>query len=342
MPYAVFITQSSWIDSLRNHGYDEEVNFWRPSGKGISTKLVGSYMIFVRKGKLPRKVMGYAKIKSVQRLEIREAWECWGVRNGVSSLQEFVGKVGDVATASTNNGGNSRNVTADEQSMIGCIVLTDVVFFTEEVAPVTNAIWTDFPARVVVYKVYPESFPPRLKELIDLDPQLSAQLGEPSIWTSEPILAETSDHAAERLVPRSHGSRHIDFETLTREARYLGLAGEQFVLSEERKGLEAAGRADLALLVEHTSVTVGDGAGYDIRSYSRDGQPKFIEVKTTTGPARKAFIMSANERAFAEEHPDKYWVYRVYHFNSRPQVREIPGTKLRELTFEPIQFRVQF
>ncbi len=39
----------------------------------------------------------------------------------------------------------------------------------------------------------------------------------------------------------------------------------------------------LAEKVRHVSQLQGDGAGYDIESYSLDGTIKYVEVKTTKG-----------------------------------------------------------
>jgi hypothetical protein len=64
----------------------------------------------------------------------------------------------------------------------------------------------------------------------------------------------------------------------------LGDAGELLVLEREKRRLVAAGRTDLAAAVLHTATVEGDGAGFDIRSFFLDGRPRFIEVKTTTGP----------------------------------------------------------
>ena len=60
----------------------------------------------------------------------------------------------------------------------------------------------------------------------------------------------------------------------------LGLAGELFVLKLEKQKLVNAGLNELAERVEHTSQTQGDGAGYDIRSFSVTGEDFFVEVKT--------------------------------------------------------------
>ena len=71
--------------------------------------------------------------------------------------------------------------------------------------------------------------------------------------------------------------------------RRLGKAGEEFVLDAERLSLDRAGRTDLAERVRWVAVLDGDGAGYDIASFRRDGTPRLIEVKTTNLGARTPF-----------------------------------------------------
>lgn len=83
----------------------------------------------------------------------------------------------------------------------------------------------------------------------------------------------------------------------------------------EKQFLIDAGRPDLAEKVSHTSVIEGDGAGYDIQSFSLSGEPKYIEVKTTTGGERTPFMMTINELVFSQKEPDNYVLYRLYNFN---------------------------
>ena len=87
------------------------------------------------------------------------------------------------------------------------------------------------------------------------------------------------------------------------------------MLRREREALRAAGRDDLAGLVRHVAVVEGDGAGYDVASFTPDGEPVYIEVKTTRGPAGAAFFMSANELCFGRLHADRYAVYRVFEYD---------------------------
>lgn len=135
-------------------------------------------------------------------------------------------------------------------------------------------------------------------------------------------LVETSPPVARpRAGEPSHsfrGRRRGDYAERDARNRELGLAGELLVLEWEREALRAAGRADLAGRVRHTAVVEGDGAGYDIESLTPEGKPKYIEVKTTRGPAATPFFMSPNELAFAALHAADYRLYRVYEFQAEP------------------------
>lgn len=56
----------------------------------------------------------------------------------------------------------------------------------------------------------------------------------------------------------------------------------------------------------------GDGAGHDILSFSLEGKERFLEVKTTRGHARTPFNISANEKSFADECPDRFRLCRLH------------------------------
>lgn len=114
----------------------------------------------------------------------------------------------------------------------------------------------------------------------------------------------------------SFAARKIRFQS-SDQSRALGLKGELLVLERERRLLLAAGRADLADQVVHTSVIHGDGAGYDIASFFADGTPKFIEVKTTTGPKNSDFLISPNEIAFSEKSGPAFELCRVFQYDQQ-------------------------
>jgi hypothetical protein len=141
-------------------------------------------------------------------------------------------------------------------------------------------------------------------------------------------------------------SRRIlrDYSEQDARNRKLGLAGEEAVIEEERKALIACGRPDLAASIFHVSKIEGDGAGYDVRSFTPEGEEKFIEVKTTRGTENTAFYLSSCEARFASGHADRYYLYRIFDFDEATSSGKLFVHKGNfEPRFEklPIQFKVQ-
>lgn len=115
------------------------------------------------------------------------------------------------------------------------------------------------------------------------------------------------------------------FDVAGRDARNraLGRAGEERVLSHERAVLRAAGRDDLATAVRWVSAADGDGAGYDIASFTPQGRIRLIEVKTTNGWERTPFHISRNELAVAEERRSEWCLLRLWNFGRDPKAFEL-------------------
>lgn len=116
-----------------------------------------------------------------------------------------------------------------------------------------------------------------------------------------------------------------------------GLMGENLVIEYEKHLLKKNGQSKLASSVQK----VKDGKGYDIISIDIEGNPKYIEVKTTTSNAGNPFSISINEVMFSEKHARNYYLYRLYNLdkiNNTAKFNEYKGN-LRELFFfQPIQF----
>ena len=105
----------------------------------------------------------------------------------------------------------------------------------------------------------------------------------------------------ERRGIREYIPRHYNYAAREGHNRHLGMRGEEFVLSLEKRRLAGLGRKDLAKEIEWTSKVRGDGAGYDIRSFNADTDKElFIEVKTTNSGKNQPFIISDNEVAISE------------------------------------------
>ena len=136
-----------------------------------------------------------------------------------------------------------------------------------------------------------------------------------------------------------------DYAARDANNREVGLEGELLVLGYERARLAKLGRKDLADNITHTSVIEGDGAGYDIKSFNKDGSARYIEVKATRGSIDADFYMSPNEIKFSQLHASNFYLYRVYNMRNEtgaPHVYIIEGNVLDNFEASPTNFRMNF
>jgi hypothetical protein len=140
----------------------------------------------------------------------------------------------------------------------------------------------------------------------------------------------------ERLV-RKFDAGERDFRN-----RSLGRAGEEAVLLFERSRLEAEERRDLARKVRWVAQEDGDGAGYDVLSFDREGRERFVEVKTTLGSRTTPFYLTRNECALSEERPDAFRIMRVYSFALEPRMFELEPPLSDVVRLSPHTYEARF
>ena len=134
------------------------------------------------------------------------------------------------------------------------------------------------------------------------------------------------------------------FDPAARDARNreLGKLGEARVLASEQTRLTSDGRADLADKIRWVSELDGDGAGYDILSFEKDGSERYLEVKTTVGYSRTPFYLSRNEIRFSQERPDGFRLFRLYDFAKAPKAFVIEPPLEHRLVLEPTNYQASF
>jgi hypothetical protein len=142
--------------------------------------------------------------------------------------------------------------------------------------------------------------------------------------------------------PRFRLPRKIDFTYRDEVNRRLGRSGEKWVIEFEHKRLIEVGLAQLFHLLDWVSDRQGDGAGYDILSYSAPSQPRYIEVKTTNGAHASPFIISRNELDFSKEAGDAFFLYRIFQFRQSPALYMLRGDISKQLNLEPVDYRASF
>jgi len=117
MKFYLGITAPRWFNFLR--GFDlEDVNFWRPGDTAFRAIPQGGPFVFKLKGRI-NKIVGLGFFYQYIRLPISVAWDTFGTGNGFSFFNDFVLAINELR----------RNTKSDHE--LGCIVLTNPVFFSE-------------------------------------------------------------------------------------------------------------------------------------------------------------------------------------------------------------------
>ncbi|WP_426332677.1 DUF3427 domain-containing protein [Paenibacillus silvae] len=138
----------------------------------------------------------------------------------------------------------------------------------------------------------------------------------------------------------SFKGRKVDFVQTNAKNKVVGDLGEKLVVQYEKEKLIEAGRPDLADDVEHSSDLIGDGLGYDIKSYTPDGEVKYIEVKATVGDIYTPYYLTLREVLFSQEKKESYYLYRIYNINDNPEFCIYHGDLTDQLELEPTQYKV--
>lgn len=156
---------------------------------------------------------------------------------------------------------------------------------------------------------------PGIRSATGLQEAAQLWIGPPPTLSNQPPPQE--------LESMLHIAQKFDVAGRDERNRALGRAGEEIVLEYERSALASAGRHDLAQRVIWVSQEQGDGAGFDIASFTQQGRPRLIEVKTTNGWERTPFHITRNELAVAEERKTEWCLFRLWNFSREPKAFEL-------------------
>lgn len=116
--------------------------------------------------------------------------------------------------------------------------------------------------------------------------------------------------------PSIKGAKKANYAERHRANALTGSKGEAIVMRYERDRLALLGREDLSHKVRRIS-TDDDTVGYDVESFEENGEPRYVEVKTSTGNSKAVrFFMSANEMRKSKS-LDNYFIYYVDAINTK-------------------------
>jgi hypothetical protein len=98
---------------------------------------------------------------------------------------------------------------------------------------------------------------------------------------------------------------------------------------------------DLFASIDWVSRRLGDGLGYDVKSFEDTQTPRYIEVKTTNGPALTPLLVSQTELEFSQEQDTEFWLYRGFDFRALPRLFVLHGALDRHVSLTPTDYRAR-
>lgn len=107
--------------------------------------------------------------------------------------------------------------------------------------------------------------------------------------------------------PPSLKGNIVDFETKNRQNRNTGNSGESIIFEFELNKLKHTRHQPT-----HDAKEIGDGLGYDIKSFTTKGEPMYIEVKATRGGYNTPFFITAAELLKSQKEKNNYYLYRFF------------------------------
>lgn len=153
-----------------------------------------------------------------------------------------------------------------------------------------------------------------LDQAIEIPEQIEVETTETKILSTD--LTSLPDQLSFR-------GRTVNFIQNGIENKRLGDLGELWVVKYEIEKLKNANKHNLINQIKHTSKDEGDGTGFDIQSFDREGNKIFIEVKTTKGRQNSTFFVTRNELERSKIEKDNYYLYRLYNYNEQADTADL-------------------
>lgn len=130
---AVAPTDHGWYQFLLARAELTEVNFWRPGSAGFAALKPGEPFFF--KLKAPYNAIGgFGLFARFARLPVWRAWDVFGQANGTSDEYELLARLQRL--------GGEPNIADGLNRVIGCIAVTDAMFFSPDEWVPTPADWS--------------------------------------------------------------------------------------------------------------------------------------------------------------------------------------------------------
>lgn len=175
------------------------------------------------------------------------------------------------------------------------ILREELIEALENVMPYLKEYRREFSNQYSTIEYYDNSIMNKSVEYIDSQIILNNALSQVSI--------EEKNRTSSKITPKK------DYIKKQIRNKIIGDSGEKKVVQQEKERLLKAGKTNLAQKVH---IVDSDAYGYDVESFDENGNPKHIEVKTSTSSSNDiCFYISAHEVEVAKM-DDAYELHYLY------------------------------
>ncbi len=144
--FALAVTDNRWHAQMLADPPVGLVNFWTPTPWGVQLE-PGVRWGFMLKSPV-RRIGGFGTFVGYKEATVTEAWERWGLANGVQSLAEFQERIMSFAAR------RSSTPIVGSNPVIGCVLLDACVFLPSDEQPAPEDLGYSFPTQIVKWKGY--------------------------------------------------------------------------------------------------------------------------------------------------------------------------------------------
>lgn len=174
-----------------------------------------------------------------------------------------------------------------------------------------------------------------------LDTPIEETAEEVTMSITTPHETRTKQKAAKEKV---RWKENIDYAEQQRISQKIGDRGEELVLmSEIQKVKEWGLPAEMVEQVRRVSLE-SDDYGFDILSFDKDGNERYLEVKSTKQSKKDfSFILTRNEFEHAKAYGNNYSFVIVFDILNQPRIWYMGNPFLKEpykVNIQPTQYRV--
>lgn len=272
---AIMVTDYDWYEFFyENELPNTPINFWTPTPWRMKQLDTNSSLFFLLKSPI-RKIGGFGKFYDYLELSIDEAWDRFGLNNGVYSKSELLTR---------NNFYTSKHSTNDYRGLIGCILITNAEFLSESDFFPSENINVTFPKQVVKYKYFAD-------DIIDLGAYQNFSFEA----INENFSLQQSKDANRKFIPQKQRVGQADFRlkvlkayngrcaiTGTMESSTLEAAHIQPYLNKESNHIQngICLRADIHKLFDSYLLTLNDN--YEIMISEKLTETEYTELNGRT------------------------------------------------------------